>query len=302
VYTLKFNLIIFCSILIACSNNSSRQSFQKNQATGENVIKSIQYKIFTLGDKGFGFDILKNEKIYIHQPFIPSWQGIHPFPSYESAKVIARYVSNKLKKNSLNFLIQKEDVDSLLKGYYSVRKDTGLYDESVCYPLQYNGTWEFYQECSAVDCYLGAQFKVSENLGDLCYTSYFAKERRIEIKDIHATNKNMFLFPRSFAVMTEKQPIKPVYIRFFFSKIEIEKGLQQVYSETGIHFLPEDILVLQYNDKGADTEPFNNKFEQKKYLFIHPLIYTYGYNAEIFVAEISVLQLSSEFYLALSLK
>ncbi len=266
--TLIFNLIIFCSILFACSNNSVKQYPKKIPPLAIDLKNSIEYEIFTIKDKGFGFDIIKNGKVYIHQPIVPTWQGLHPFPSYESAKLIAGLLTNRLQRNTYTFLFQKKEVDSLMKGYITVRKDTGLYDETACYPLKYTGTWEFYQECTTANCYMGAQFKILENLGNLCYSSLFDTQKNIEIKNSRGQNKSIYLFPRNFAIRTEKQPDKAIYLRLFFSKEEIEKGLQNYNIQTGNHFLLQDILVLQYNDKDAVINPYNNIFEQKKYSLI----------------------------------
>ena len=57
--------------------------------------------------------------------------------------------------------------------YFSVRTDTGLYNETVCYLLQYNGKWETYQECIDEDCYIGAQIKSAEDLGNIFYRATF---------------------------------------------------------------------------------------------------------------------------------
>lgn len=183
--------------------------------------------------------------------------------------------------------------------YFSVRKDTGVYNETVCYPLQYNGTWQLYQECTGEDCFAGAQIKTSENLGNFCYSSNFSSGKMIKIKNENGQNKNMYLFPRNFAIRTLKQPNNAVSIRLFFTREEIEKSLNECNKQSGNHYLLKDILILQYNDKDADTDPFNNNFEQKNYSLIHPRWYQYGYNAQTLVAEISVSQLSSEFFLTL---
>ena len=50
---------------------------------------------------GWGYDILTNNKLYIHQEIIPAADGKKGFVSKDQAELIGNLVLNKLKKNQL---------------------------------------------------------------------------------------------------------------------------------------------------------------------------------------------------------
>jgi hypothetical protein len=249
------------------------------------------------GAEGGGF---RFRDFFIYDTEKDIWQKAQNYPSYKSGstRAVGGNVAGKIYMGT-GFGAGHMNDWNMYEYYFSIRKDTGLYNETVCYPLKWNGSWELYQECIKEDCFAGVQIKSVENLGNFCYNSYFGEPKNLQIEDIIGIKKSMFIFSRSYSIQTEKQPAKSVSIQLFFSREEIEKSLKECNTQKGNHYLIKDIFVLQYNDKDADTYPFNNNFEQKKYSLIHPRWYQYGYNAQTLVAEISVSQLSSEFYLTL---
>jgi len=64
-------------------------------------------EIYKSGD-GWGYDILKKEKVYIHQPFVPAVEGEVPFPDRKSAKETGRLVIKKIRNNESPALTKKE--------------------------------------------------------------------------------------------------------------------------------------------------------------------------------------------------
>jgi hypothetical protein len=49
--------------------------------------------------EGWGYDILKNNKIYIHQPYIPAVEGQVPFSNKQSARKTGRLVVKKIRNH-----------------------------------------------------------------------------------------------------------------------------------------------------------------------------------------------------------
>jgi hypothetical protein len=68
--------------------------------------------LFKSGD-GWGYDILKKDNIYIHQPFLPAVEGQVPFPDKKSAKKTAQLVIKKIRNHKLP-AITKEEIKSVL--------------------------------------------------------------------------------------------------------------------------------------------------------------------------------------------
>ena len=65
--------------------------------TVNNKEKNADYKLEVIcTDMGWSYDILKNNKPFIHQNYIPAIEGNHPFPDKLSAKKTGQIVLKKL--------------------------------------------------------------------------------------------------------------------------------------------------------------------------------------------------------------
>ncbi|MBK7712145.1 MAG: DUF4907 domain-containing protein [Bacteroidales bacterium] len=49
--------------------------------------------------EGWGYDILKNNRTIIHQPYVPAVSGQYPFKSKKLARKTGRIVLNKLRQH-----------------------------------------------------------------------------------------------------------------------------------------------------------------------------------------------------------
>jgi hypothetical protein len=58
--------------------------------------KGLSYNCFKT-EKGWGYDVLVNDRIIIHQPFIPGAQGTNGFSTEEAAGDDAKSVIEKIK-------------------------------------------------------------------------------------------------------------------------------------------------------------------------------------------------------------
>ena len=72
-----------------------------------------EVSLFRSGD-GWGYDILKKDKAYIHQPYMPAVEGQVPFKDKRSAKKTGRLVIKKIRNHKLP-AVTKEEINSLLK-------------------------------------------------------------------------------------------------------------------------------------------------------------------------------------------
>ena len=61
---------------------------------------------------GWGYDILKYNKPYIHQTIIPAVEGVMPFPDENSARRTGMLVLEKIHENKSPRITEKE-IDSL---------------------------------------------------------------------------------------------------------------------------------------------------------------------------------------------
>jgi hypothetical protein len=67
---------------------------EKEEDTGSKI--RISVNTFHT-DIGWGYDVLTNDSVYIHQEFIPAIQGRKGFASEEEARKIANLVIRKIK-------------------------------------------------------------------------------------------------------------------------------------------------------------------------------------------------------------
>lgn len=105
----KYFLLSFIIVFaIACS-----QPNEKPQAEEKSSVEvTIEIKTFKM-DNGWGYDIFKNGKAYIHQPNIPAVSGNFAFKTEEQARKTAEMVAYKIKNNIIPPSMTIEELDSL---------------------------------------------------------------------------------------------------------------------------------------------------------------------------------------------
>lgn len=64
-------------------------------------------------DKGWGYDVLMDGKVYVHQPYIPAVSGNRSFRSKEDAEKTAALMMYKLKNNIVPPSLSVEELDSI---------------------------------------------------------------------------------------------------------------------------------------------------------------------------------------------
>jgi hypothetical protein len=64
---------------------------------------------------GWGYDIVYNKKLIIHQPYMPAMEGQAPFESKYMARATGRLVISKLKTRQ-SPRISSEEIKTILKG------------------------------------------------------------------------------------------------------------------------------------------------------------------------------------------
>lgn len=81
---------------------------------------SYEVELFKSGN-GWGYDIQKNNVIYIHQPYIPAVPGQIPFSEKKSARKAGRLVIKKIRNHQSPALTQ-EEIKSILKNNTEVHR------------------------------------------------------------------------------------------------------------------------------------------------------------------------------------
>lgn len=119
---LPFSFLFFV-VLFSCSNKtedvSNINTISTAAPTETNISEESNYSIQlflvdSLNPKlGFGYNILANGVVFIHQATIPSVAGNKAFETKEKAELVANLMAQKLKNNIMPPSVSKKELDSL---------------------------------------------------------------------------------------------------------------------------------------------------------------------------------------------
>jgi hypothetical protein len=114
--------ILFIILTFLCSGEMIQAQVQpplKSEQTSDfpsgNAFKNtrITYQIIPGISNTWGYDILVNNKLTIHQPSIPSLPGNEGFKTKESAEKVAKLVIKKMKKGEMPPSIDAQEMKKL---------------------------------------------------------------------------------------------------------------------------------------------------------------------------------------------
>lgn len=110
--------ICLLTFLVSCDFFDLKQGEilqdQQNTKVHENVIKlsKIETSVFKT-ESGWGYEISIDDKIYIHQSYIPAVSGTKSFSTPEDADKVAKYVATRLQKELKLPSLTYAELDSL---------------------------------------------------------------------------------------------------------------------------------------------------------------------------------------------
>lgn len=120
---LLFSFFLVLILVVSCKEHTEEteniNSISVNTNTLESIPKVTNYTthIFLVDSanpkSGFGYNVLVDNKIFVHQPSIPSIPGNKTFDTKEKAERVANLVAMKLKNNIMPPSVSKNELDSL---------------------------------------------------------------------------------------------------------------------------------------------------------------------------------------------
>lgn len=120
---IKHLLYLFFIIFISCSSQPEKveqaSAVTNNQTQTEEPTATPNFSTqFFLVDSlnpklGFGYNILIDGAIFIHQTSIPAMAGNNAFTTKDKAELVANLMVYKLKNNIMPPSISKQELDSL---------------------------------------------------------------------------------------------------------------------------------------------------------------------------------------------
>jgi hypothetical protein len=103
-------LMEICSISHGQTAPASQPQFPEAGAASKS---SLTYKIINSANQTYGYDILSDGKLLIHQPSIPGMPGNKGFKSKQSSEKVAQLVISKVKKGEMPPTVTKEELQKL---------------------------------------------------------------------------------------------------------------------------------------------------------------------------------------------
>lgn len=105
--------LFFCLFIV--SNYSCKEVISDSCEDNIKVADKYQINTFKNEENSWGYNILKEGKILIHQPNIPAIDGIIHFTTQEDAKSAATLVVDKLNKNIFPPSLSIDELESIIK-------------------------------------------------------------------------------------------------------------------------------------------------------------------------------------------
>lgn len=102
---IKKHTVIVILIAIMISAGIWIKGYNKNKETKKS--KSVKALIFE-GSEGWGYDILVNDSLFIHQEYVPVISGKHGFAKKEQAEKTANLIINKIKTGQIPVITRFE--------------------------------------------------------------------------------------------------------------------------------------------------------------------------------------------------
>ena len=120
--TVFISILSFTVVISACNESPEKKEKKVtepapvfNPYEGSDITVEV-FKVDSIeqnGSHGWGYDILIDGQIHIHQPNIPAIMGNNGFSSEEKAREAGEFIIQKIRNNVLPPSVTPEELDSL---------------------------------------------------------------------------------------------------------------------------------------------------------------------------------------------
>ena len=117
-------IIVLAFFLWKAKTNNMEKAIQNIEIQLQDTVSSsvvnpyqntdVTTNIISSEDNTFGYDILINGQILVHQPSIPGLPGNKGFDTEQQAQRVANFVATKVKNNEMPPTVTNEDLNELL--------------------------------------------------------------------------------------------------------------------------------------------------------------------------------------------
>jgi hypothetical protein len=106
-------LFIFVGVFETSSANETVGKKEVQQQNNPYANSEITIKIIPSIKKTFGYDILLQGKLFVHQPNIQTLPGHKGFTTKERAQKVAEFVAKKIRKNEMPPTVTSDDLNNM---------------------------------------------------------------------------------------------------------------------------------------------------------------------------------------------
>ncbi len=107
-------IILLVCISLAIAKTDKQDKLKKESNKTIKVDDKYSFNIINAVSGTYGYDILSNNKVMIHQPNIPAVSGNVGFKDKKDAEKVAKFVIYKLNKNIMPPSVTPQEIDSLI--------------------------------------------------------------------------------------------------------------------------------------------------------------------------------------------
>jgi Domain of unknown function (DUF4907) len=106
-------LFLFPCILSLAQHAAAPQAKTEGLTPEQTGVRNIVYKIIEVENQCYGYDIISNGQLLIHQPSIPAVPGNTGFSQRKDAEKVAKLVITKIKQGEFPPRITQADLKNL---------------------------------------------------------------------------------------------------------------------------------------------------------------------------------------------
>lgn len=113
---LSVTLIFLCiAIFVPAQNTQPVEAHTKTKFPQASDFEksTFTYKVINAANKTYGYDIIADGKLLIHQPSIPGLPGNEGFKTIQSSEKVAQLVISKIKRGEMPPTVTREEMKTL---------------------------------------------------------------------------------------------------------------------------------------------------------------------------------------------
>ncbi|MGC3943121.1 MAG: DUF4907 domain-containing protein [Chryseolinea sp.] len=119
----SIHIVLLAALMFGCGKQEKETAAEQSapipssadSAAVTTAPANFRYQIIEAPEKTFGYDVYRDEALFIHQPHIPGMAGVKGFESEDQAKKAAELMIEKMKNGEVPPTLSEEEIADILK-------------------------------------------------------------------------------------------------------------------------------------------------------------------------------------------